>query len=346
MRSFSRLIIPLFIFLLAGVISLSEKVVVFLYHRFDDARYPSTNTYTEELKNHVRFVRERDYEIWTLKDLKDYLDGKRTLTGTAVLFTVDDGYLTTYTKAFPVFKSLGVPFSVFLYIEGISKYPDYITWDMAREMKEWGVEFGLHSYSHESFPSLLEEMDEEGLKKHFIEDTLKARNIFEKELGEKPLYYAYPYGHYTTVMREALEELGFSLAFTQDVGPLKKGFDRFMLPREPLLQDWASLEHLEYVFNREPLLLERFEPVDRAIKKGSQVSVSTIVSSSNTVRFLRAQVYATGVGWMEAELEGRKISHKELLVVTADQTRFGVRVQGEDGRWYYRFWYVPVLKSE
>jgi len=344
-RSLSKLLILVTLLLALNSLSPAEKVVVFLYHRFDDDRHPSTNTYTEELVKHIQFVREQNYEIWTLRDLVDYLSGRKNLHGTAVLFTVDDGYLTTYTKAFPIFKSLGVPFSVFLYVEGISKYPDYITWDMVREMAEWGVEFGLHSFSHRSFPSLLNEMKESELEDYFTADTVKAREIFEKELKTPALYYAYPYGHYTAVMRRVLKELGFVLAFTQDVGSLKKGYDRFTLPREPLLEDWASVRHLEYIFTREPLLLEKFEPSDRGIRRNTPVRIRAKLLEDDK-KHIRAQIYVTEKGWLEAEINGSEVSLRDPVIVTRDQTRFGVRVQSEDGKWHYRFWYVPVLNDE
>lgn len=344
MRSFSKLLILVILLALSGL-SPAEKVVVFLYHRFDDDRYPSTSTSTVDLVKHIQFVRERNYEIWTLRDLVDYLSGRKDLHRTAVLFTVDDGYLTAYTKAFPIFKSFGVPFSVFLYVEGIPKYPDYLTWDMAREMAEWGVEFGLHSFSHCSFPSMLNKMDEGELEGYFRADTVKAREIFEKELKTSALYYAYPYGHYTAVMRRVLKELGFVLAFTQDVGSLKRGYDRFTLPREPLLEDWASVQHLEYIFTREPLLLEEFEPSDRGIRKNTPVRIRARLLEGDK-KYIRAQVYVTGKGWLEAEINGSEVSLKDPVIVARDQTRFGIRVRSEDEKWYYRFWYVPVLDDE
>ncbi len=338
-----------FILILSSVLVLvfvsyvqAEKVVVLLYHRFDDSRYPTTSTTTEELLEHIRYVKSQRYEIWKLKDLEAYLRGDKKLEGTAVVFTVDDGYLTTFTRAYPVFQREGVPFSVFLYVEAISRYPDYMTWQMVREMMEDGVEIGVHSYSHEDFTHLLQEKGRHDLKKVFLTDTLKALEVLERELGYHPEYYSYPYGHLTEEMKDILKDLGFTLAFTQDIGPLNAEYDPLELPREPLLQDWATPEHVKIVFRREPAVVIWRYPDIRGAPYGKPIKVKMRVKDS-TVKY--PAIYVSEHGWVETIVENDMICSREELTLKRGSNRFGIRYMDAQGRWLYRFWYVPTLPA-
>jgi len=42
-----------------------SEVYIFLYHRFDDERYPSTSTSTEEIKNHIKIVKKK--RVWNIR---------------------------------------------------------------------------------------------------------------------------------------------------------------------------------------------------------------------------------------------------------------------------------------
>ena len=242
------------LFLLVSYLSFSN-IVIFTYHRFDDERYPTTNTWTSELEMHITLVKKLGYKIWTLKDLEEYAYGLKEKEN-AVVFTIDDGYVTTYTKAFPVFKKHNVPFSVFLYFGGVGISKEYLTWDMIKEMKEWGVEFGHHSTTHEKFPLLMKKIGKEKFKEVFEEDLIKGLNIWKEHMGTILKYYAYPYGYYNKEMIDILKKHGFKLAFIQLSGAYSKEISPFEIPREPLLEDWATESHVRYVLSRKPLILE------------------------------------------------------------------------------------------
>ncbi|ABR30244.1 polysaccharide deacetylase [Thermosipho melanesiensis] len=234
------------LFLLISYISFSN-IVIFIYHRFDDERYLSTNTWTSELEMHIKLVKKLGYSIWTLKDLEDYIYGNKKEEN-AVIFTIDDGYITTYTKAFPIFKKYNVPFSVFLYFGGVGHSKEYLSWDMVKKMADYGVEFGHHSVSHDKFP--FKNID------YFEKDLVEGLKIWKEHMGTSLKYYAYPYGYYNQEMIEVLKKHGFKLAFIQLSGAYSKEISPYEIPREPLLQDWATESHVRYILSRKPLVLK------------------------------------------------------------------------------------------
>ena len=79
----------------------------------------------------------------------------------SVIITFDDGWLSNYTEIFEFMKEKNIKYNVYLEIEAIGNNPDYLTWDMVREMHKSGiVGFGAHTYSHASMKNI-DEIDTE-----------------------------------------------------------------------------------------------------------------------------------------------------------------------------------------
>ncbi len=250
-----KIILVLLIAVLLTSVAFS-KVIIFIYHRFDDPRYPTTSTSSTELEMHIKMVKSMGFKIWSIKDLEDYIYSKKPMKVNAVVFTVDDGYRTVYTNGFPVFKKYKIPFTVFLYFQGIGHSKEYLTWSMIKEMKKYGATFGNHSYLHDKFTDDAIKMGKKRFMDYFLNDLKKGQRIFEEHMREKLRYYTYPYGYYNEEMIKILKDNGFKMAFTQMPGPFTRGISPFEIPREPLLQDWATKIHVEYILHREPLIVK------------------------------------------------------------------------------------------
>lgn len=305
------------------------KVVVFLYHRFDDARYPSTNTWTTELENHIRLVKEVGFEIWTIRDLEEYVYGRKKMNKDAVVFTVDDGYRSVYDKAYKIFKKYNVPFCIFLQVGAVG-YPDYLTWEMIYEMLKNGVEFGNHSFGHPDFPSFVSKMGEEQMLEYFKSDLQRAQQVFKEKTGRTLNYYAYPYGHYIPQMIDILKEEGFKLAFTQNPGPYDLSYGAFEIPREPLLEDWATEKHLRYILNREPLVTEN----SPFVLQNGTITIKTKILIPKEVGY--ATLYVSEKGIIKSHLKDSEIFGETGLTRMHNR----LMISANDGRKEYLRYYL------
>jgi peptidoglycan/xylan/chitin deacetylase (PgdA/CDA1 family) len=81
--------------------------VVFMYHRFGEDRYPSTSVRLEQFEAHLQFLAENDYRVWPLEQVVEHLKTGQAIPEHTVVITVDDAYLSTYTKAYPRLKERG-----------------------------------------------------------------------------------------------------------------------------------------------------------------------------------------------------------------------------------------------
>lgn len=315
--------------LLIGLISFSE-VYVFLYHRFDDERYPSTSTSIEEIKDHIRIVREKGYQIINYQDFLDYLDGQKNYEN-AVLFTVDDGYKTTL-KAHKLFVEENIPYQLFINTGNVG-YPDYLTWEQIKEMDKYeNLTLGLHSHKHDNFLYLLQQKGKEYTLKFFEDDLKTSQQVFEEHLGYKSEIYAYPYGYYMYGMEKILKENNFKYAFAQDMGPFIREYNKYFIPREPLLLDWATESHLNYILNRKALVVNDRYPVEIPTGEKFKISLTTPEKVHD------AKLYISQEGLIETIQDGNKIYSKNSFTANQLLNRIAIFARDENGKENVKYW--------
>lgn len=90
---------------------------IVMYHYTRDllhSRYPEIRGMdVTAFKEQVSFLKEH-FNVVTMEQVLDALDGKSTLKENACLLTFDDGYLDNYTYAFPILEENGLQGSFFI----------------------------------------------------------------------------------------------------------------------------------------------------------------------------------------------------------------------------------------
>ncbi len=114
----------------------AKSLTVVNYHRIDDPNRKDFDSFKPNVSATPEdFDRQMDYlakwfHVVSLKDVIEWLDGKKTLPPYAALITFDDGYLDNYTSAYPILCKHNFPALIFLTTEHIgTDVPFY--WDMA-----------------------------------------------------------------------------------------------------------------------------------------------------------------------------------------------------------------------
>jgi hypothetical protein len=80
-----------------------KEVVCFIYHRFGDSRYPSTNTSQKDFESHLTYLKKNNFQMLTFSAAIDYLRSDAPVRKTAVI-TIDDGYKSFFRNGFPLLK--------------------------------------------------------------------------------------------------------------------------------------------------------------------------------------------------------------------------------------------------
>lgn len=324
------LIFALSILLISGEV-LAGYGVILLYHRFGDDRYPTTSVSLEDFEAQMRYLKKNGYRVVPLKELLRLIHDGRDIPEKTVVITIDDGYKST-VEAFKILRKYGYPFTVFLYMEAIGRYPDFLTLEDIREMERYGkVDFENHSYSHRAFGLMKD-------KKAFLEDLEKSESRFMKLFGRKPELYALPYGYYNREVLEILKERGYTAVLTQDPGNVGPFTEPFRIPRQAIVGSWSRMENFRKKLSREPLPLKGLVPGYGFIENPPERIGAVLLFPG---RYRNCRIYITELGWRIAKREGTLVYRDDLVELKRKWNRVGVKCRNvETGKWAESFWMI------
>jgi len=216
-----------FIILSAGYIFLRSQYVVpiLMYHAVDE-QYNETklSVSPEAFRRQMKFLRERRYNVLTLKEVADIIKRKEPFPPRAVAITFDDGYENNYTNAFPAIKEYRIPVTVFVVANNIGG-PGYMGWSQIREMAESGlVSIGSHTMTHRYLPSI----EDEG---RLTREILNPGLILKNKLDQDAIFFSYPIGGFTEKIRNMVEGFGYGGACATNPGGQYPDNDIFALKR-------------------------------------------------------------------------------------------------------------------
>jgi peptidoglycan/xylan/chitin deacetylase (PgdA/CDA1 family) len=161
-----------------------------------------------------------------------------------VLITIDDGWRSVYTDAYPVLKAYGYPFTLFLYTSYLSGRGQSMTPGMVREMIAAGATIGSHSTTH-LYPSQWKRYEEDSPEYAAqLQEELPDSVAAMKHLFGNCSTYCYPGGYYTQPMLEALRACGVQVAFT-------------VLEKKVTTLEDPLLVHRYMVFGTDPRIFRR-----------------------------------------------------------------------------------------
>ncbi len=192
------------------------RVAVLGYHNFSDTK-PVTEMLmrTSEFRQQMDYIHKEGLRVISMKEFLDWRLGTLQLPAKCVLITLDDGWRSVYTDAFPILKEYGYPFTLFLYTKFVTGRGDSMTPEMIREMQQHGATIGSHSTSH-YYP--------ETWKKEYDLDEQSFADMMDVEMGDSfkrlselfgPINaYCYPGGYVIPEMIKQLPHYGYVVAFT------------------------------------------------------------------------------------------------------------------------------------
>lgn len=226
----------------------------------------------EHLEQHLDWLKKKGYKIISVQNIFDAAAGKDTLPDKAALLTFDDGYLSFYTRVFPLLKKYRYPAAVALvgtWMDGNVTADEpgkpLLNWEQIREMVQSGlVEVASHSYDlHKGItanpqansqaaavtrlyddPMLVYETDEQ-YRERIQAALLKSAEFIFQHAGIRPRAMVWPYGEYNQIAVQASREAGMPMTMglidglntLADISALR----RFILVDNPDVDQFAEL---------------------------------------------------------------------------------------------------------
>ena len=276
-----------------------------MYHRFNENKYPSTNIRMDVFDEQMKIIKKFNYKFYDPgRFISEFESPKPTKE---ILITIDDGFKSFYNEAWPYLKENKIPFILFVSTEPVGKN-GYMSWDEIKEIEKSDIGYiGHHSHTHEY---LIDKSNEE-----FINDIETATKIFKEKLGYVPKIFSYPFGEYSSYMKNYISE-NFEIAFGQHSGVIDRNKDKFELPRFPINEKYGDLKRFKSLINYAPLEYKSLRPEEKKINEKNNPPKLIIEFFDEQKNINNINCYSNdGGNWKKSKL----VFDKQVLSINFDE---------------------------
>ena len=214
------------------------RVTVLGYHDFSSTKDATEMLITTgKFRRQMQAIKDLGLEVISMEEFIAWKNGKKTIRDRSVLITIDDGWKSIYTEAFPILKEMGFPFTIFLYTNYVDGGSNALTSEMIREMQQHGCSIGSHSISHPYPASVKAERakGEASFRSYLHQEMGQSRKKLQHQFSEEISSYAYPGGFVTGEMLPIAAEHGYQCLFTVLPGKTTRSTSNFTIPRYIIL---------------------------------------------------------------------------------------------------------------
>jgi len=261
-----------------------KKIPILMYHSISHTANPAFKPFAVApslFADQMAYLYEQGYTPITVTQfVHARAAGGITLPERPIVLTFDDGYADFFTEALPILKRYKFPATLYVttaYIDGTSRWLRWeretmkpmLSWSQLQVICENGIECGGHTHSH---PQL------DVLPLAVAQDEIQlCKSILEDHLQREVTSFAYPFGYFTTEIREIVYNVGYSSAcavqhafnvLSTDVFALK----RLMVSANMTVPVFAALLHTEKVRSLKMLYMRARTPVWQFVRRCSALT--------------------------------------------------------------------------
>ena len=233
-----------------------QSIPVLMYHHFDESESSTVTIHPDEFEEQMRYLQSEGYTALSNQALLDIINNEKEMPEKPIVITMDDGYESNYTYAYPIIKKYDMFATIYVIGSKMretndSEYPPEIpklSWEQAKEMVDSGyMDIQSHTFDmHYKLPNesgkeialitgpvnmdgILE--TEEEYEARVITDLTENKRLIEEKIGNDVIALAYPYGAFNDDSERLLKESDYLMSFTvkEDVNLVDDG--AFLLNR-------------------------------------------------------------------------------------------------------------------
>jgi len=326
----------LFLSILSTHVS-AGQVNSFIYHRFDESRYPSTNISAEIFTQQLDYLKQQKIEIISLREVVKRLNAGTELPVAAVSICVDDAYRSFYDVGMPIIRKYAIPVTLFVNTASVGGR-GYMTWDEIIELAAEGVEIENHTDTHPYMIELKKGESYSDWRNRIKSDVEKSQQKFAQYLGFSPTVFVYPFGEYSADIVEIIKEIGFDGAFAQQSGIITVNNNRYILPRFPMGGPFATMAGFKSKLKMKALPVIAELPFDPVIVQNPPVLSINIAGEA--ISASRLNCFAQGDNNCRVENDKEKgdgwytvVAEKPL---SGRRNKYTLTLQTKQGDW---LWY-------
>ncbi|MDP3851734.1 MAG: polysaccharide deacetylase family protein [Luteolibacter sp.] len=229
---------------LLGIPDDGARVAILGYHDFSETE-PETamRIRTSKFRKQMETIRQLGITVISLHDFVAWKHGDMEIPEKSALITLDDGWKSVYTDAFPILKEFGYPFSLYLYKNYVDGGGKALTTQMIQEMITAGAAIGSHSVSH-PYPVTVKSFRKKGsdaFDAYLRKEMGESKRFLESKFKTTVITYAYPGGFHTEEMYALGVEFGYTHLFTVIPGKVTRQAQDNTIPRYMILGNYDKI---------------------------------------------------------------------------------------------------------
>ena len=299
-------IILLLLFALNIYANNDNTVTIISYHEIEDHGSDLDEMYVvkpQEFEKQIKYFKENGYNFISINDLIN-----NNFKNKSVLITLDDGYKSVYTNAYPIFKKEKIPFLVAIVGSWINdknetikigdeivKRDLFLNEKDIQEMEKSGLlEIASHSYDQHHYVSGDQYNDlepamitreyqnakyevEKDYKTRIKEDFRKNDEYIKKITGKQARVIVYPYGAYNKITEKLAKQLNLNIGLTLEDGGNFKGIDKGRL-RRILVEKTDTVEDIKAEIKR-----RNIDYIENEEKRGLHIDLKDIYNEDKKI---------------------------------------------------------------
>ncbi len=230
-----------------------DGVPILSYHQVNDIDKNSLTLTVEQFDAQMKYLVDNGYNVITPDQLLDsWEDENVQLPENPVVITFDDGHVDIYKNVFPILQKYGIKATFFVVTDNLNLYPNYVTWEQAREMQASGLaDIESHTLSHKLLTDIRS-------RDKIWDQLYGSKQAIEWYLKKPAKYIAYPNGQYDLDVQDITKEAGYRAGFTVDYGLAHEG--HYVLDRIPI---YGANSHTLFRFQLRLTLAPIIAPLSR-----------------------------------------------------------------------------------
>lgn len=204
----------------------NASAIVFCYHNIEDTKSKNLTIPVAQFRKEMQGIKDAGFTVIGMQDFLAWRRGEKNIPAKSCIITIDDGWVSGYTQAWPVLKEFGYPFTMFIYVHYVGSGGKSLSWAQLGEMRDGGVDIQSHTYYHGNLKNpetLVDKTTLAAIRKdiaalgkdgYFRKEIIESKKVLEEQLGIKVNALAYPFGNWNQNARDLVKQAGYEAAFT------------------------------------------------------------------------------------------------------------------------------------
>lgn len=166
-------------------------------------------------------------------------------------------------------------------------------------------------------------------------DIESATKIYQKELGEMPDIFAYPFGEFSPELANILKEMGLKAAFGQYSSAASSQSDIYGLPRFSFNEKYSKMERFRLIVNARALPVYDVLPINATVSQNPPSIGFTVDKQVRGLSALSCYPSHLGKAASITRIGGNRVEVRFDKPLPQGRSRINCTMPGPDKRWYW-----------